>query len=229
MLDPLSLAAIVLGVILLLIFVSIFLKGRNDLEKGVLFGAIVVLALGFTGFLAGTTIIKNIKSETNGPVHWHADFQIWKCGQELKLKSPTGLSNRIGTPLLHEHGDNRIHVEGAVANLANVNLGHFFEVIGGNLISGELKIPTDSGEETLKSGTSCGTDIATLQVYVYSVNGQLLEQKKLDNPQDFILAPQTIVPPGNCIIIELDKPKDRTGKLCESYQVAKEKGQIYGR
>lgn len=221
------LTIIALGIIVFLILLSIIIKGDSNLEKGILFGGIVLVAVGYTAYLSGTTIIKNITSETGGPVHWHADFQIWKCGQEVKLKSPEGLSNRIGTPLLHEHGDKRIHVEGAVDKIANISLGSFFGSIGGQLSAEELVVPTNSGSETLKG--ECDGKVASLQVFVYSINNQLIEQKKLVNPSDFIMVPQTSVPEGNCIIFELSEEKERTDKLCTSYQVAKEQGKIYGR
>jgi hypothetical protein len=225
----LNLSLIALGLIVLLIVLSIVIKGDSDLEKGILFGGIVVISVGYTAYLSGSTIYKNITSETKGPVHWHADFQIWKCGQEVKLKSPEGLSNRIGTTLLHEHGDKRIHVEGAVENLMGVSLGSFFSSIGGDLGNDELVVPTDNNREVMRPGEKCNNEDGYLQVFVYSVNNKLIEQRKLDSPREYLMARETMVPPGNCIIFEFDLLKNRTDHLCQSYQAAKDKGDLYGR
>ena len=99
---------------------------KNERMKWILFLGIVIPVLLATAYSAGTTIYLNRNSATGGPVHWHADFEIWKCGQKIDLLDPTGLSNRIGTPVFHEHGDDRIHVEGVVMNLEDVSLHHFF-------------------------------------------------------------------------------------------------------
>ena len=52
-------------------------------------------------------------------------------------------------------------------------------------------------------------------------------QEKLTDYEDYILAPQSLVPPGDCIIIEFDKYKESTDNLCESYRIALERGDLY--
>ncbi len=223
-----STSAVILAIILIII-ISLFLKEKGEGVKALLFGLICLSAISYTVFLSGNTVLKNVKSETKGPVHWHADFLIYKCGVEVKLKSPEGISNRIGEPLLHEHGDKRIHVEGAVGKLEDVSLNKFFNSIGGQMTDMELTVPTNYGAESLRSGDSCVEEKSFLQVFVLSVNEGLIEQRKLENPAEYILAKETLVPNGDCIVIELDRLKNRTDYLCESYKAAKEQGKIYGR
>src|SRR3989344_854626 len=109
-----SLSAVLYASIALLILVLISLKTRNASPsvKKILFISIVAIVASVTIFLAGSTIYLNIVSFSRGPVHYHADFEIWNCGQEIDLKDPKGISNKIGTPALHEHNDKRIHLEG---------------------------------------------------------------------------------------------------------------------
>lgn len=227
--NPLILTLLVLIVTVFLILISILYRDKSEMGKIFLFSSIVVVVLIYTVYLSTTTILKNLNSETGGPIHWHGDFEIYKCGEEVKLKSPSGLSNRIGSPLLHEHGDKRIHVEGAVEKRSDISLGNFFKVIGGDISDNFVIVPTNDGIIRLENGQKCGEKEAKVQVFVYALNGDLVEQRKVENPQNLIIEPQTLVPPGNCIIIELDVLKARTDHLCVSYRVAKEQGKIYGR
>lgn len=179
--------------------------------KYFLFSAIVTLVLSITAYLIWSTITTNIKSVTGGPIHWHADFEIWNCGSKLDLVDPKGLDNKVGTPLLHEHNDERIHVEGPVMNYQDISLGKFFEVVGGSMIA---------------SGMECNGKVGEVQVFVYKTEGKTFYQQKLGDPASYVLSPYSTIPPGDCIIIELDKPKTRTDKLCNFYQIAKEKGEL---
>ena len=54
----------------------------------------------------------------------------------------------------------------------------------------------------------------------------IFEQTKLENFENYILSPYAYVPPGDCIIIEFDVEKDKTDKICESYTVAIERGDL---
>lgn len=87
----------------------------------------------------------NVKSDTGGPVHWHADFEIWACGNEIALRDPRGfLSNKIGSPTLHEHNDKRIHLEGVPVTLPHdASLGKFMSTIGGELTQSSLTVPVN--------------------------------------------------------------------------------------
>lgn len=185
-----------------------------EFVKIFLFGLIVIVVLSVTTYLVWSTINTNIKSQTGGPVHWHADFEIYSCGQKVDLIDPTGWDNKVGTSLLHEHNDGRIHVEGPVMDLQDISLGKFFEVVGG--------LP-------LESEMVCNGEVAKPQVFVYKVEGDTFYQEKIADYANYVLSPYSNVPPGDCIIIELDRKKDKTDKLCNFYKIAKEKGELVER
>ena len=195
-------------------------------RKLFVFLGIIIPVIISTIYLVGATIYINSISETGGPVHWHADFEIYACGNKIELKSPTGLSNKIGTEVFHHHGDDRIHVEGVLVKKNDVALHHFFEVIGGELTTNNIAIPTNSGLLTYSNGDSCNGDGGELQVFVYKTKGTTVTQEKLSNFENYVLSPESNVPPADCIIIEFDKEKTETKHICETYRIALEKGRI---
>ncbi|MEX1051952.1 MAG: hypothetical protein WEC83_01025 [Patescibacteria group bacterium] len=220
-------AAIALGLLLL---VAILLRNPAESAKRVLFWSIASITIISTGLLVGMTIYLNHTSVTKGPVHWHADFEIWACGVKQDLLDPTGLSNKIGSPTLHEHDDLRIHVEGVVVEYPDVNLGAFFETIGGGLTGQSLTFPTNAGHESFTNGQSCPGSTETAELQVFAVTADLqnrtYSQHKLTDPAAYRFAQHSQVPPGDCLILEFAEPKNRTDKLCQSYQVAKVTGEL---
>jgi hypothetical protein len=104
---------------------------------------IVFVVASATLTVTSATVYLNVKSPTGGPVHWHADFEFWACGNELALRDPQGfLSNKIGTPTLHEHNDKRIHLEGVPITLPyDASLGKFMDVVGGQVDRNTLVVP----------------------------------------------------------------------------------------
>ncbi|MEK7617469.1 MAG: hypothetical protein AAB414_05475 [Patescibacteria group bacterium] len=215
------------GILVLILFGSLFLKNQSERLKFFLFISIVAVTLVNTIYLVGSTIYLNGESETGGPVHWHADFEIWNCGQEIELADPKGFSNRVGTSVTHEHNDNRIHIEGVVLENRQASLKHFFEEIGGSFNGTHLAIPTNEGILNLEDGNKCPDGkVGTLQVFVHkSLNGTF-SQQKLIFPEKYIISPHGNVPPGDCIIFEFGPPKDKTDKLCTFYEVAIQKGDL---
>jgi len=121
-------------IIIISVLISIFYKQKTETIKTILILGIIIPTILVTVFLAGSTIYLNVVSDTKGPVHWHADYEIWNCGEKVDLIKPEGFSNRVGTPLFHDHGDNRIHVEGVVVDKRNADLHTFFNVLGGGFI-----------------------------------------------------------------------------------------------
>ncbi|MEK6839694.1 MAG: hypothetical protein AABX72_02030, partial [Nanoarchaeota archaeon] len=113
--------------VLATILVVISIKHEKSIRhyKKPIFLALIIPIIGASLFLIGSTIYGNMISHTKGPVHWHADYEVWACNQKLDLVNPKGLSNRIGTSTFHEHGDDRIHVEGVVHSLEDVALGRY--------------------------------------------------------------------------------------------------------
>lgn len=74
----------------------------------------------------------------------------------------------------------------------------------------------------LRDGSfACGTDSGELQAFVYRFNDDddTYSQTKLADPAAYVIRDEAIVPPGDCIIVEFDKPKDETDKLCDQYGV----------
>ena len=129
--------------LLLLVFIAGLTKNKQPHLRMPLFLLIAFVILASTGTLFGSTIYLNTKSESGGPVHWHADFEAWACGVQLELRNPSGfLSNKIGNPTLHEHNDQRIHLEGVVVTKAtDATLGHFMNVVGGSISSEMMSFP----------------------------------------------------------------------------------------
>lgn len=208
-------ALLLLGILTL---ISILLKQKSEGIKYLLFGAFLVVAIVNTIYLSGSTIYLNQKSQTGGPIHWHADFEIWNCNQKVEVKDPEGFSNKVGTEVVHEHNDKRMHFEGVLLDLHDASLGHFFESLGGSMSNSHLTIPTNNGLLTMKDGDLCKGRPATFQVFVYQTKGDTFFQQKLtDNPKDYIISPEANIPPGDCVIIELDRHKERTEKLCKKY------------
>lgn len=217
-------ALLILGI---LTVISVLLGQKSEKIKYFLFGAFLVVALANTIYLSGSTIYLNQKSKTGGPIHWHADFEIWNCGEEINIKDPQGFSNKTGEEVVHEHNDNRMHFEGVLLDLHDASLSHFFESLGGSMSNTHLTVPTNNGLLTLKDGDLCKGQRAKFQVFVYRTKGDTFFQQKLtDNPKDYLISPQSNIPPGDCVIVELDQPKGRTDKLCNFYKVAVNKGEL---
>ena len=218
-------SSIIIGIAVLIAIVK---KERGNLTNKLLFGIIAVSIVAATLFFGGSTVYLNIKSTTKGPVHWHADFRIFSCGQEINIIDPSGISNRVGTSTLHEHGDNRLHIEGVVDDPANFSLHRFFEAMGGNLTKTTLSVPTHEGQPMITNGDACpdGQE-GQWQVFAYQTEDDVVEQIKLADYDNYLISPHSNVPPGDCIIFEFDSVnKDKTEHLCASYEIAIQKGEL---
>ncbi|MBI4018659.1 MAG: hypothetical protein HY364_00210 [Candidatus Aenigmarchaeota archaeon] len=227
------------GLAALLILTAISMlygKKAKDGTKKTLMAFFILAAIGTTLYLAGGTVYTNMISETGGPVHWHADFEIWNCGTKLDLIDPTGLSNRVGSSEIHEHGDDRIHVEGVLIRKNEASLHHFFELTGSEFTNDHLMLQTNGGYSEMTNGQTCNGKVGKLQAFLYRITnpntvtktGFIYEQVKLDNAGDYVLSPYINVPPGDCIIIEFGEEKNSTDKICETYRIAIERGDVRG-
>lgn len=221
-------------IILTITLFSLAYKKQTENHKKILYITILIATSLVSIFLIGSTLYVNAISKTKGPVHWHADFEIWKCNNKIDLIDPEGLSNRIGTPVFHEHNDARMHVEGVILDLMHVDLQSFFEVIGGSLDERHFSIPTNNGFIFAKNSDECDNESSILQVFLLKVvnpesdkkSGYLYKQEKLENFPGYVLSPSTSVPPGDCIIIEFAPEKPRTDHICETYKIALQKGEL---
>jgi len=206
-------------------FLLIFLS-RKAKHKTIFFLGIIIPIIGATLFLVGVTIFTNLSAVTKGPVHWHADYEIWACGEKVELVNPSGISNKIGTSLFHEHNDNRIHIEGVVEDLHEVNLQHFFEVVGGEFTGSGVTLITEEGKVSYENGEICN---GILQVFLYTIDEGEVTQEKLHDFVIHVPSPYSEVPPGDCLVIEFGEEKETTERICETYEIALEKGEIrYG-
>lgn len=215
----------------LLAIIALKAKKLSEESKKLLFIAIAGVTLIPTIVMSASTVYINTISSSGGPVHWHADIEVWNCGKEIDLKDPQGrLNNKIGTATLHEHNDKRIHLEGVVIKPEDASLGNFFHVVGGELTQSSFSFPTNEGTQVSKNGDSCeASGPGEVQVFVYKTNkDNSYTQEKIADPQNYIISPFSSVPTGDCIIVEFDAPKERTERMCRSYKVAEETGKVKG-
>lgn len=219
------LAAIVVGITVLVMLT--YGQPKTDKWKKIFFLGIVVPIVLSTVYLAGITIYANVTSTTGGPVHWHADLEIWKCNTTIDLKDPVGLTNRLGSPVFHEHGDQRIHVEGVVSNYEEISLHRFFESIGGALNHDKVVVPTNEGLVVAENGELCAGQPGKVQVFAYAAQDDGFTQRKVD--EKYVISPYSSVPPGDCVIVEFDREKQKTDKICKTYARARERGELHGR
>ena len=147
--NALSWRAVTVGSIalVLLVLLSAWLKDKYPVLSKPIFIMIVFSVVVTTTVLVGSTIFLNTSSFTGGPVHWHADIEIWACGNEIELRDPIGkFNNKIGTATLHEHNDKRIHLEGVPITKSDATLGKFMSVVGGTLDKDSMIVPVNSNK-----------------------------------------------------------------------------------
>ena len=207
---------IIISVSVMFIFVLFIVTiGKDFAERNKKLSFLILVVPIFLAslYLAGSTVYGNILSETDGPVHWHADYQIWACGEKLDLTDPQGFKNKIGTTGFHEHNDDRIHFEDTPKKISDINLKNYFSVIGGELYQGHLRYPTNNGIVEYTNNDACpGEGPGKLKVYI---NGKLEEHF-----EDYIIYPDPNVPPGDCIIIVFDSSNsEKTNLICDSWNV----------
>jgi hypothetical protein len=236
----------------ILIVLAILTVNKFPQFKKAIFAIIALNVIVTTFILIGSTIYLNMNSYTKGPVHWHADLEVWACGNQLELQNPTSrFSNKIGTPSLHEHNDQRVHLEGVPTDEYDASLQKFFKVTGGELSSNQALVPLTKSDgsyfeneidgdgptvnddidmsdfiETsdlhtvarLPESGKCGDEAAELQVFRYRTGvNNTYTQSKVSLNENIVMRDESIVPPGDCYIIEFDKPKNYTDKLCKQY------------
>lgn len=164
-------------------------------EKKVVFVLYILITAGITIYIAGGTAYLNMTSATGGPIHWHADFEVWACGQKLEMQHSEGLENKVGTNLMHAHDDYRIHVEGVLQHMDEASVGEFFEAIGGEFSEDTLTVPLlDTSMRTWKNGDLC-PDGNPGKIRFF-ING-----KENFDFGKYIIAPYADVPPGDFLNI----------------------------
>ena len=107
------------------IFIVCWYKEKwSRAQKIATFNILTIIVLFVTAGLIGTTIQLNLTSATKGPIHWHADHLFDICDEYMEFEDPTGIRNKVGTPILHEHNDDRVHIEGTPHALTDIDLGN---------------------------------------------------------------------------------------------------------
>jgi hypothetical protein len=222
------------GAIIALVIVGALIRDKLPRLKLPIFASIATITLVVTTILIASTIFLNTNSSSKGPVHWHADFEVWACGQQLELRDPTGMiSNKIGTSTYHEHNDKRIHLEGVVVTPRDASLGKFFRVIGGELTDRALSVPLNDDQQAYyEDNKPCPVNTpqagqnGDVQVFAYRAQNntsptgkKLYRQEKVADPANFLIRDDAEVPPGDCIIIEFGPTRERTDKKCYQYVV----------
>lgn len=74
----------------------------------------------------------------------------------------------------------------------------------------------------MQNGQDCGDEQpAEVQVFQIRMNedDDTYTQTKLEEPGRYIMKDESIVPPGDCVIVEFDTPKSMTDKLCREYGI----------
>ncbi len=72
------------------------------------------------------------------------------------------------------------------------------------------------------NGQDCGDGVpGEVQAFVYRFNieNDTYYQEKLEEPGRYIMRDESVVPPGDCLIVEFGPSKNYTDKLCEQYGV----------
>lgn len=124
--------------------------------------------------------------------------------------------DRIGIPLNEEQSEwfaSGEQIDGDVQKAANpAYLAQF--------VSNSFDV-TNQPVLLLENGMKCGQQRAELQAFVYRYDKatETYSQSKLYDPREYVLRDESNVPPGDCVIVEFDVPKERTDKLCEQYGV----------
>ena len=230
--SPLVIVIIASIIIAIFVIFSLFLQKYGfypRIKKWMFIGILIPILLASI-FIIFQTIYINLISVTNGPIHWHADIEIYACNERLDLVNPMGFSNKVGTNLFHEHADDRIHIEGAVFDYEDITLHKFFEVIGGELASEKLMLHTENkGIAEFNNGDTCSNgEKGSLQGFLYKTDEatKTYHQEKIENFEDYVISPYGLVPPGDCIVIEFGSIKEKTENICETYRIARDGGEI---
>ena len=203
-LEPVNSILITIVILAVVIIISLVFRNKlTSIHKKTLFLAVVISVLFSTIYLSASTVYINLISESGGPVHWHADFEFWVCGEKILLMEPHGLDNKVGSATLHHHnegvelnGTYRMHVEGVLIKLDEANLEHFFEAIDNPITQDSISLLLhDGSQKKWTNGDSCPNTGKPGKLKV------LVNEKEIEDFTDYIINPFSNVPPGDFIKI----------------------------
>lgn len=131
----------------------------------------------------------------------------------------------------------------------DASLEKFMDVTGGEISTERLIIPTNQVFEEnepdgdavsgpldakqyhkelnsgwvidVSNGQTCGDEPAEVQAFVYTYNkdNDTYSQTKLADPARYIMRDESVVPPGDCVIVEFAPPMEKTDKLCLQFGI----------
>lgn len=135
---------------------------------------VVVVGGGGVGYIAmsRTSATSNSETYTAAPVHWHATLSMSTCGVSETISDLGDQNLYEGLPLLHTHGDDRIHVEGRIIKAEDISLGRFFD---------SINIPFDTDRFMDKQGTDACNDGSSDSLHV-TVNGS-----EIPDPRNYVV------------------------------------------
>lgn len=200
--DPMKIVLVSSFLIAFLVVLSLAVGKRlKNKDKKIIFALMSIPIVLTTLYLVGVTFLLNSISATNGPVHWHADIEVWACGDKYHFTHSTGLDNKVGEPLMHLHDDDRIHAEGVVVKMEDVELGSFFGAVGGSFHANSLEMPAMQGMKKWSNGDLCNSRPGKLYMFVNGHAENLMEE--------YVISPYFNIPPGDRIkIVFSEKPLD---------------------
>ncbi len=220
----------VFGFLLLLLLMMFAFLVKSPYGKKFIFSSMVFVIVVPSLFFVTSTVYINVISDTGGPVHWHTDFRIFACGEELPPPEPKHrLSNKTGTPVLHQHEDKRVHVEGVLIDMLDASFQNFVRVQGGELTTDTFKVPTGEGYREFTNGDKCPDGKpGEWNVFIYSTNVEdnTVSKAVLEDYINYVPAPYIEVPPGDCLIFEFGPRQTDTDKICNFYQLEINKGNL---
>ncbi|MDO8633672.1 MAG: hypothetical protein Q7K34_00060 [archaeon] len=204
--DPFQIALYVFILVMVLSVFSIFFQDKMPEKAKKIVFIIVVVTVGLTTlYAAATTVYLNVISESGGPVHWHADFELWVCGEKISnLKAAEFPSNKVGTAVLHHHDDYRMHVEGLVISKEDVSLSAFFNAIGGEFINGHFRTKLENGEWIDKSDGETCPDGKPGKWRLYAKNHATGEFEENTELEDYVIKPFFTITPGDYLKLAFD-------------------------
>ncbi len=104
---------------------------KNELKKKSkkysIWGLGIILLVGFVYLVYNSSGPAEPPFAVGNPIHWHAKLDITICGKVRDDLLKLGQATHAGSPALHTHGDNTIHIETNIIRKAeDIALGKFF-------------------------------------------------------------------------------------------------------
>ena len=101
-------------------------KTRKNIVK---YGLVIVAVAIFLYLVTKLFSQPTTESYTKDAVHWHAQLDVYACGENKLMPAPEG-EHHLGLPLLHTHSDRLIHIEGKIWKKEDIMLGAYMDAIG---------------------------------------------------------------------------------------------------